>query len=108
MSTPLTHYQALEQTSARMAAAAQQGHWEEVERLQGVAKMQVQALKTTGLPAQSPAERQARLATLKAILRLDAQVRNLAEPGWVKVHEWLIPSLQGQVGAYLADSSCKP
>lgn len=108
MSTPLTHYQALEQTSVRMAAAAQQGRWGEVARLQTVAKGQVATLKTTQSPALSPAERQARLAALKAILRLDAQVRNLAEPGWVKVNEWLNPSIHGQVGAYLADSSSKP
>lgn len=108
MSTTLTHYQALEQTSARMAAAAQQGQWGEVERLQSVAQVQVATLKATGVQPMTRTERQARLAALKAILRLDAQVRNLAEPGWVKVHEWLNPSIHGQVGAYLADSSSKP
>lgn len=107
MSTTLTHYQALEQTSARMAAAAQQGQWSEVDRLQSVAKVQVATLKATGMQPMTPTERQARLAALKAILRLDAQVRNLAEPGWVKVDAWLRPSHNGQVGEPLADTQGK-
>lgn len=107
MTAPLHHYHALEHTSTHMAAAAQQGHWAEVAHLQGVTRAQVVALKATGPHHLSPPERQARLAALKAILRLDAQVRNLAEPGWIQVNQWLNPSTQCQVGAYLADSASK-
>lgn len=107
MTAPLHHYHALEHTSTRMAAAAQQGHWTAVAHLQEVAREQVTTLKATGLHPPTPTERQARLAALKAILRLDAQVRNLAEPGWVQVNQWLNPSTPGQVGAYLTDSSSK-
>lgn len=108
MNAPLPHYQALEHTATRMAASARQGHWAEVQRLEGVARHQVQALKAAG-PVQSftPAERRVRLQALKAVLRLDAQVRNLAEPGWLKVEGWLNPSLNGQVGAYSADTQGK-
>ena len=103
----LTHYKAIEQTSARMAAAAQQGCWVEVERLQAVARDQVASLKAKEPMPLTPAERQARLAALKAILRLDAQVRNLAEPGWIKIHEWLQPSNRGQIDAYFEGNASK-
>lgn len=108
MTTPLPHYQALEHTGQQMVAAAQQGNWAEVTRLEGVALEQVQALRQAGtLPAITPHEREARLNALKALLRLDAQVRRLAEPGWVLVEEWLAPSRSGQVDAYSADTQGK-
>ena len=108
MNAPLPHYQALEHTASRMAASARQGQWAEVQRLEGVALDQVQALKAAG-PIQhtTPAERRVRLQALKAVLRLDAQVRNLAEPGWLKVEAWLNPSRDRQVGAYSADTKGK-
>lgn len=108
MTTSLPHYQALERTGLQMVTAAQQGNWAEVARLEGVALEQAQALRQAGgLPAITPHEREARLNALKALLRLDAQVRRLAEPGWVLVGEWLAPSRNGQVGAYSADTQGK-
>lgn len=107
MSTALTPYQALEHTSAQMVTAARQGRWSEVDRLQAVARTQVatvRAIESFSRNAPTPAERLARLEALKAILRLDAQVRNLAEPGWVQVNEWLSPSIHRQVAAYSADT----
>ncbi|WP_180683549.1 flagellar protein FliT [Tepidicella baoligensis] len=106
--SPLPHYQALERTGQHMVAAAQQGHWAEVTRLEGVALKQVEALRRAGTqPPTTPHEREARLNALKALLRLDAQVRRLAEPGWALMEAWLTPSRSGQVGAYLADTQGK-
>ena len=90
-----------------MVEAAQDGRWTEVERLQTVARTQIAELKAMGagrLTGSTRAERETRLAALKAILRHDAQVRNLAEPGWVQVSEWLSPSIHRQVAAYSADT----
>jgi len=91
-----------------MATAAQKGNWPEVHRLQELAREQVAALKATGASAALTApQQQAKLAALKAILRLDAQVRNLAEPNWLKVDAWLHPVRNGQVGEPLADTKGK-
>jgi len=108
MTTHLPHYQALERTSQQMALAAHEGNWPEVRRLEGLARDQVAVLKAVGVSGTLTAQqRRAKLAALKAILRLDAQVRNLAEPGWVKVDAWLRPSYNGQVDQPLADTQGK-
>jgi len=108
MTAHLPHYQALERTSMQMAVAAQAGDWPEVRRLQGQAREQVAALKAAGVSGTLTAtQQQAKLAALKAILRLDAQVRNLAEPDWVKIDAWLYPARNGQVGQPAADTQGK-
>ena len=108
MTAHLPHYQALERTSQQMALAAHEGNWPEVRRLEGLARDQVAVLKAAGVSGTLTApQRRAKLAALKAILRLDAQVRNLAEPGWVKVDAWLRPSRNGQVGEPMADTQGK-
>jgi len=106
MPTP-PQYQALERTGTQMVAAARQGDWAGVAHLESVVREQVSALKATHAPAPTcPQARQARLEALKALLRLDAQVRALAEPGWNRVERWLgaPASRHGQVGAYSADT----
>lgn len=104
MSSPLTPYHALERTSTDMAAAAHQGQWAEVARWQDVAREQVASLQALGPTMLSAHERRMRLDALKAILRLDAQVRRLAEPGWATAEGWLTPSRDHQVIGYLADT----
>jgi flagellar protein FliT len=105
--TALPPYRAIEHTSARMVAAALMNQWAEVTRLETVAREQVAALRKLPVTAPlNPAERQARLAALKAILRHDAQVRALADPRWLKVQGWL--GRQGQAGGFLADTDSQP
>jgi flagellar protein FliT len=88
--TTLPQYRAIENTSARMATAALLNNWPEVARLEAVARDQVAAMKPLlGTTTPSREERLARQAALKAILRHDAQVRALADPGWFKVQPWL-------------------
>ena len=106
---PPSTEQALAHTGTQMLAAARLGDWTEVRRLESVAQRQVQALRQRSprihdLP---PAQRRARLEALKALLRLDAEIRRLAEPGWVRVESWLAPSRRGQDGAYSADTQGK-
>jgi hypothetical protein len=101
------HHHALESTGAQMLAAARQGHWAEVTRLEAVARSQVASYRATpGNPPSTPADKQVRLNALKAILHLDAQVRALAEPGWNRLDRWLDSkaTYHGQVGAYSADT----
>jgi flagellar protein FliT len=88
--TTLPQYRVIERTSARMAMAALLNNWAEVARLEAVAREQVASLQPLlGPKTQSREERLARRAALKAILRHDAQVRALADPGWFKVQPWL-------------------
>jgi flagellar protein FliT len=88
--TALPQYRAIEQTSARMATAALLNNWAEVARLEAMARDQVAALQPLlGTAALSRDEKRARLAALKAVLRHDAQVRALAEPGWLQVQPWV-------------------
>lgn len=90
MNNSLFHYQAIEQTGVKMVSAAHQGDWAEVTRLEALANQQFQALRYANMPATvSPYEREARHKVLKVLLRLDAEVRRLAEPGWVLTDEWL-------------------
>jgi len=103
----LHHHQALESTGAQMLAAAHKGHWTEVTRLEAVALAQVAIYRAT--PASMPDTlevRQARLKALKAILRLDAQVRTLAEPVWHQMERCMGTTnvINGQAGAYFADN----
>jgi hypothetical protein len=87
--TALPQYRAVEQTSARMATAALLNNWGEVARLEAVARDQVAALQPMPGATLSRDEQRARLAALKAVLRQDAQVRALAEPGWLQVQPWV-------------------
>jgi len=118
MTSPLPHYQALVHTGTQMVAAAMQGQWTEVSRLESVAREQVTVLRPLmSQAAWSHKDRAARRQALIAILRLDAQVRALAEPGWRTVQPWLGlkthldalkgSSLQGQVDSPLADRQGK-
>jgi hypothetical protein len=87
--TALPQYRAIEQPAPAWLAALL-NNWAEVARLETVAREQVAALQPLlGPKTQSREERLARLAAFKAILRHDAQVRALADPGWFKVQPWL-------------------
>lgn len=78
----LTQYQTLERTSAQMLQAARQDDWTEVRRLEAVCSTQIAELKQQGKGVRltPPAQAQKHRLML-AILRHDAQIRSLAEPG---------------------------
>lgn len=80
--TLLAQYHTIERTSQQMLQAAQQDDWAEVRRLELVCNEQVAQLKQQahGVRLSPPAKAQKQRLML-AILRHDAQIRSLAEPG---------------------------
>ncbi len=104
----LSHYQALERTGLQMVKAASMGDWNEVSRLEGKALGEVNALRMhsnhhlTSFQLGNP--NTARQDILKSLLRLDAQIRNLAEPGWMTIEHWLEPSRRRQVDIFQTDT----
>ncbi|MCU0932179.1 MAG: flagellar protein FliT [Serpentinimonas sp.] len=79
--TLLDFYKAIEDTSARMLAAAHMADWDEVVRLEGACAVLIEQLRERGngidLSAEERAEKHRIMMT---ILRHDAQIRHLAEP----------------------------
>lgn len=74
-------YQELEQTSHLMVSAARLADWQEVQRLESVAALQIHALRAKMVATRpSLQECQARHRALLAVLRHEAEVRGLAEP----------------------------
>lgn len=99
-------YLNLEHTSQQMVAAAQQSDWATVERLELQALQQVKGIRAA--PPQTHTNQgrgEARHQALLAILRHDAQVRALAEPGWEKIEGYLrwTETSGGQVDGCRAD-----
>jgi len=108
----LSHYQALERTGLQMVNAASMGDWNEVSRLEGMALVEVDALRMHGnhrlTSFQLGNKSTARLDMLKSLLRLDAQIRNLAEPGWITIEQWLEPTRRRQVDFFQTDTHDDP
>jgi flagellar protein FliT len=77
----MTYYKAIEQASADMLAAARQGDWDQVVKLEGACVLLISQLKS----AASSTELDKELARNKSrimqrILVNDAEIRHLAEP----------------------------
>lgn len=80
--TLLERYQAIESTSERMVQAAMKGDWTEVTRLEASSRQQIDLLKDAAQNVTFSAKEAAtRQRVLLSILRHDALIRNLAEPG---------------------------
>lgn len=80
--TLLAQYQTIESTSREMLQAAREDNWAKVRKLEALCEQQVTHLKqqSTGISLSPSAVAQKRRIML-AILRHDAQIRSLAEPG---------------------------
>ena len=88
----LSYYEAIEQASADMLAAAKSGNWDEVVKLEGACVLLISQLKNAAedfAPADASGNPQA-LDTAKAKSRImqrilvnDAEIRHLAEP-WLQ------------------------
>jgi len=80
--TLLERYEAIEDTSERMVQAAMQGNWSEVTRLEESSRQQIDLLREAAHNVKLSAKELARKQrVLLAVLRHDAMIRNLAEPG---------------------------
>ena len=86
----LSYYEAIERASADMLAAAREGNWDEVVKLEGACVLLISQLKNAAHdapPAQAPVQAQeaasAKSRIMQRILINDAEIRQLAEP-WLQ------------------------
>jgi flagellar protein FliT len=80
----LSYYEAIEQASADMLAAAKSGNWDEVVKLEGACVLLISQLKhaARGTPLDNDAAK-AKSRIMQRILINDAEIRHLAEP-WLQ------------------------
>ena len=79
--TLLTYYQAIEQASADMLAAAKAGDWDQVVKLEGACVLLISQLKQAARGQDlAPDERRTKARIMQRILVNDAEIRHLAEP----------------------------
>ncbi len=77
----LNYYQAIEQASADMLAAARAGDWDEVVKLEGACVLLISQLKQAARAQQlAPDEAKTKARLMQRILVNDAEIRHLAEP----------------------------
>ena len=77
----LQHYEAIEQASAQMLAAARDGDWDLVCKLEGACMVLISQLKHAAHSARLDSEgTRAKSRIMQRILVNDAEIRHLAEP----------------------------
>lgn len=80
----LSYYEAIEQASADMLAAAKAGDWDQVVKLEGACVLLISQLKHAARQAPLDAEAaKAKSRIMQRILINDAEIRHLAEP-WLQ------------------------
>jgi flagellar protein FliT len=89
----LNYYEAIEQASTEMLAAARAGNWDQVVKLEGACVLLISQLKHAARTQPlKPEEAQQKTRIMQRILVNDAEIRHLAEP-WL---EDLDQMMQGQ------------
>lgn len=80
----LSYYEAIEQASADMLAAAKAGDWDQVVKLEGACVLLISQLKHAARQAPLDAEAaKVKSRIMQRILVNDAEIRHLAEP-WLQ------------------------
>ncbi len=80
----LRYYEAIESASEQMLAAARDGDWDQVVKLEGACALLISDLKHAAANLELGAEeRQLKGRIMKRILVNDAEIRTLAEP-WLE------------------------
>ena len=80
----LNYYEAIEQASVEMLAAARAGNWDQVVKLEGACVLLISQLKHAATAKPLPAEAaQLKSRIMQRILVNDAEIRMLAEP-WLE------------------------
>jgi flagellar protein FliT len=80
----LSYYEAIEQASADMLAAARDGNWDRVVKLEGACVLLISQLKHAAREkALAPDEAKLKSRIMQRILVNDAEIRHLAEP-WLE------------------------
>jgi flagellar protein FliT len=86
----LQYYEAIEQASVDMLAAARGGDWDQVVKLEGACMLLISRLKHASRSAQLDADStRAKSRIMQRILVNDAEIRHLAEP-WLADIELLL------------------
>jgi flagellar protein FliT len=86
----LRYYEAIERASAEMLAAARDGNWDEVVKLEGACMVLISQLKHAAHTAELDAtSRQAKSRIMQRILVNDAEIRHLAEPWLSDIEDML-------------------
>jgi flagellar protein FliT len=86
----LDHYRGLEILSCRMLSAAEDENWDEVHRLEDLSRSRIEALKVAAQEIRlSRQEWEEKMRILGRIVKIDAQIRNLAQPWLARVEQWL-------------------
>lgn len=97
----LDFYVAIEQRSQQMLEAAEQEDWLRVAEMEGACSVLIdqlrQAAQSQALSAQA---RREKAKLMQSILRIDAQIRLLAEPMVDDIHE-MLHAQPGQSSPYL-------
>ncbi len=82
--TLLSYYQAIEEASQGMLAAARAGNWDTVVKLEGACALLISQLKhAAGKQPLASDEAQLKSRIMQRILVNDAEIRQLAEP-WLE------------------------
>ena len=82
--TLLTYYEAIEKASAEMLAAARNGDWDSVVKLEGACAVLIAQLKNAAQSSQlRKEEAKEKSRIMQRILLNDAEIRHLAEP-WLE------------------------
>jgi len=77
----LAYYEAIEQASHDMLAAAREGNWDRVVKLEGACALLISQLKHAAAHKPlAPDEAQLKSRIMQRILLNDAEIRQLAEP----------------------------
>ncbi|HET9642995.1 MAG TPA: flagellar protein FliT [Burkholderiaceae bacterium] len=80
----LNYYEAIEQASTEMLAAARAGNWDQVVKLEGACVLLISQLKHAARSQPlRPEEAQRKTRIMQRILVNDAEIRHLAEP-WLE------------------------
>lgn len=86
----LNYYEAIEDASAEMLAAARRDEWDEVLRLESACAVLIGQLRHAAREAELPREHQkTKSQIMQRILKNDAQIRFLAEP-WLQDLEHML------------------
>jgi flagellar protein FliT len=100
MSKPLLdYYKAIENGSRKMLEAAQADDWDEVVRFESACAVLIEQLREHSRNAElEPHQRGEKAQIMQRILRIDAQMRVLAEPWMAQMDQlYMHPAAQSQM-----------
>ncbi len=92
---PLKTYVEIEGICRRMLDAAQRDDWDEVASLEKASRDLIAAARRDACERLSPQERREKFRILSSIVRIDAELRHLAQPWQRGIDRMLSPGSRG-------------